>query len=306
MVDLTMSDRIKNLIDRLAREEDHVRNTEFLAPCVRGGRIRARVSGLVYTFTPRPDDFDGWGIFLPTSDKEAELMDEAPLSMVGNFLKRMKPLRARLVARLRGTTWLAYPANESDFEQRFGAARPLLIHLVGEGEAFEQAIVRTDGSAFWFEAIDRRSDPLAGEALRDAFNAQVAVEAMRFKDLTHEMRVAYALARQPLGRLIEEHATKCRRRSQAVPPVPGSAAEAERDEWRLREALQVGGGDLRGFTGRGDYWVVEWTTRSGEQHTSAIGKKSLTVISSGICLSGRDRDFDLQSLVGVIEGGWDW
>jgi hypothetical protein len=304
-----MSDRIKNLIDRLAREEDRMRNTEFLAPCVRGGRIRARVSGLVYTFAPRPDDFEGWGVFLPTSEKEAELMDEAPLSMVGDYLKLLKPLRARFVARLRGTTWLAYPANESDFEQRFGAARPLLIHLVSEGEAFEQAIVRTDGSAFWFETIDRRSDPLTGEALRDAFNAQVAVEALRFKDLTHEMRVAYALAGQPLGSLIEEHATKRRRRQprlQEAPLAPDPAAEAERDEWRLREALRVGGGNLRGFTDRGDYWVVEWTTRGGERHTSAIGKDAMTVISSGICLSGRDRDFDLQSLVGVIDGGWDW
>jgi hypothetical protein len=37
------------------------------------------------------------------------------------------------------------------------------------------------------------------------------------------------------------------------------------------------------------------------RHTSAIAKADLTVVSSGICLSGRDRDFDLQSLVGVIE-----
>jgi hypothetical protein len=35
--------------------------------------------------------------------------------------------------------------------------------------------------------------------------------------------------------------------------------------------------------------------------TSAIAKTDLTVVSSGICLSGRVRDFDLQSLVGVME-----
>jgi hypothetical protein len=74
------------------------------------------------------------------------------------------------------------------------------------------------------------------------------------------------------------------------------------DEERLREALRVGGGDLRTFNDRGQYWLVEWTTADGERHTSAIAKGDLTVISSGICLSGRDRDFDLQSLVGVIDG----
>src|SRR5262249_38211647 len=70
-------------------------------------------------------------------------------------------------------------------------------------------------------------------------------------------------------------------------------------------ALRVGGGDLRAFNDRGQYWLVEWTTADGERHTSAIAKGDLTVISSGICLSGRDRDFDLQSLVGVIKGR-DW
>ena len=43
----------------------------------------------------------------------------------------------------------------------------------------------------------------------------------------------------------------------------------------------------------------------GQRHTSAIGKGDLTVISSGICLSGRARDFDLQSLVGVMDGQWE-
>lgn len=304
-----MSDRIESLIDQLAREEDRVRKAEFLAPCVRGGQIRARVSGLIYTFTPQPRDFEGWGVFLPTSDQEAELLDAAELPLVGEYLKRLKPLRARLATRLRGGTWLAYPANESDFEQRFGAARPFPVHLVTDGAAFEQVIARADGSAFWFEAIDRRSDPAATVALRDAFNRQTAADALRFKDMTHEMRVAYAIAQQPPGQLIEEHLRKRHRprslnaQRELIPP--DSATEAQRDERRLRQALAVGGGELQGFADRGDYWVVEWTARGGARHRSAISKDELTVISSGICLSGQDPDFDLQSLVGVIEDGWE-
>jgi hypothetical protein len=63
----------------------------------------------------------------------------------------------------------------------------------------------------------------------------------------------------------------------------------------------MAGGELKGFRDRGDYWTVEWTTRAGERQTSAISKRDLSVVSSGICLSDRDSDFDLTSLVGVIE-----
>jgi TolA-binding protein len=81
---------------------------------------------------------------------------------------------------------------------------------------------------------------------------------------------------------------------------------AQGDEGRLRDALHMGGGELREFRDRGEFWQVEWMTRNGDRHTSAISKGDLTVISSGICLSGYDRNFDLQSLVGVIEARDNW
>lgn len=277
---------IHRLLKEITANEEQLRSTHFLVPCVRGGHVRARVAGLVYTFRPQPRDFEGWGIFQPISADTAEVVEEAGLPMVAGYLRRFQALRLRLVRALKGPSWLAYPVNESDARQRCGSARPMPVHLVTGGASFEQIIARWDGSAWWFEEVDRRSDPQVAERLREAMRAVTPPEAVRFKGMTPEMRAAYDLAAQQAKEF-------------------AALMQPRRDEARLRAALQLGGGALREFHDRGDFWLVEWTTRDGERHTSAIANKELTVVSAGICLSGQDRDFDLQSLVGVIERRWE-
>jgi hypothetical protein len=154
-----MSEKIKRLLKRLSDDERRLLETEFLAPSVRGGKVRTRMRGLVYTFTARPRDFEGWGIFIPISEKEAELSEEADLPRVLQYLKLLKPIRARLVSQLQGRTWLAYPVNESDALQRLGSARPFALHLVADGTQFESVTARYDGTSFWCEGIDRSADP---------------------------------------------------------------------------------------------------------------------------------------------------
>lgn len=321
---------IRNLIQNMAAEEAAFARTRFVAPCVTGGRVRARVAGLVQTFTPRPADFEGWGVFEPQG-RFARRVEEADLMQVDAYLKLFPTLRVRLARQLQGQTWLAFPASEADMAQRFGDARPVVVHLVTEGTPFEQATVCGGVGAFWFEAIDRRADPLPAEAMRDALRAITEPEALAFPGITPEMRTVYDLVAQQDAAFQEARRRRedeRRRRAEAAylrdtrrrGRMPHYAADtaahrdvygyagaqpaapaAQGDTERLREALRVGGGELRQASDRGEYWLVEWTTRTGHRQTSAIAKGDLTVISSGICLSGRDRNFDLQSLVGVIE-----
>ena len=278
---------IRQILSQLAAEEGQLIDTQFLAPCVGGGSVRIRVSSMVYTFQPQPHNFEGWAIFRPINEKIAAVIEEPSLPQVAEYLQLLVPVRLHLACVLQGQTWLAYPVNESDAKQRTGVAKPVPVHLVTEGSKFEQIVARWDGHCLWFEEIDRRADPLPSEELKAALKKLILPQEVRFKGMTPEMRAVYEL----VSRNIKGFDPKVR------------------DRQRLQRALKMGGGELRDFCvkrsypagNRENYWLVEWTSGSGEHHTSAIAKTDLTVMSAGICLSGLDKDFDLHSLVGVVE-----
>ena len=270
---------IRQILSQLAAKEGQLLDTKFLAPCVRGGRVRTRIGGMTYLFQPQPQNFEGWAIFKPVNEKIAAVIEEPILPQVAEYLQLLVLIRLQLACVLQGQTWLAYPVNESDAKQRTGVAKPVPVYLVTEGSQFEPIVVRWDGDCLWFEAIDRRADPLPSEELRRALKKLILPQEVRFKGMTPEMRTVYELV--------------CRNIKDFDPKV--------RAEQRLQRALKMGGGELRGFCDRDDYWLVEWTSGSGEYHNSAIAKNDLTVMSAGICLSGEDSNFDLQSLVGVVE-----
>lgn len=270
---------IQTLLSQLTIQEAELLNQQFLAPCDRNGRIRTKLSNLVYTFKPIPHDFQGWGVFQPVDRSHARVNRIADLPQIEAYLHPLPTFRLILARLLQGQTWLAFPINVSDMTQRWGWAKPIPIHLVTEGSAFDVAIARPDNQTWWFETLDRRAAPQPTECLRQAFQQCTPPEQLSFSGLTPEMRIAYELATQPLAEF----------------------SPADRDQKRLEQALKVGGGTLQKFSDQAEYWRVEWTTAEGQQQISAIAKSDLTVLSSGICLSGRDRDFDLESLVGVIE-----
>ncbi len=273
---------IFNLIDDLARAERAFEQTQFVAPRVEDGKVRARISGLVRTYAPSPADFVGWGVFAPQSGV-AELVESASLATVERYLALFEPLRVLLVRAVQGRSWLAYPLNASDMAQRFARARPMVVHLVDHGRAFDTVVARTDGATWWFDHLDCSADPVIADRLREALRHMWPPNQVRVRGMTPEMRRGYAMAwGEPDLQLFEAE------RYEASCPV--------------EQALAMAGGELRSYCDEGDFLHVEWSTPTGQVHHSAIDKDDLTVISAGICLSGRDRDFDLQSLVGVVEG----
>ncbi|MGG6263087.1 hypothetical protein ACQ4M3_07390 [Leptolyngbya sp. AN03gr2] len=269
---------LRNLIHAIHQQQSKLPETRFISPCLPNSKITTRIAGLIYTFTPIDPSYEGWGIFQPQNEQTACKIEDASLPEIEQYLEQFQSLRVRLIFPIKGQTWLAYPINETAMRERVGAAKPIAIHLVTEGLQFRSAIGRWTGKSLWFESTDFRADPIMPDQLNECLRQGIIAEDLRLKGLTPEDRIAYQIASQH---------TK--------------AFSGQGDEQRLRSALTHAGGELRQFEDRGQFWRVEWTTSDGERHISAISKEDLTVMNSGICLSGRDRQFDLTSLVGVIE-----
>jgi hypothetical protein len=237
--------------------------------------VRVRIEGLVQTYRP---DRTGWGVFDLHADGAACWREAASPQQIDRYLSRLPVLRVRLAYRLQSETWLSWPVSNGDYQARFGPPRPLTVQLAPGGDAFEVVQARYDGTAWWFEQIDRGADPRPADLLRQALAAGQGPDDLRFHDLTPEMRTVYGLA-------AEQHA----------------GFEALRETRRLQVALALGNARLQSFQTRDDVFVVTWVTAGGETHVSAISPQDLTVISAGICLSDGDRTFDLQSLPGVVD-----
>ena len=287
-------DTLRRLIGDLGAKTDAQVGRRMLAPVVRGGAVRARIDGLVCTLRVTPEGYEGWGVFEITSPTTARLVEPAGFLEVERYLEPLPSLRLWLARPLGGLSWLAVAANASDARQRYGLTRPVIVRLVHEGRQLERVIARWDGATWWAHELDLRPDPAHIEALRDALSQHTPPERLRLSGLTPEHRRAYALAHHHGHLAALEHAAReADRRAQA-------------DAHRLRRALAQAGGVLDDFEDRGDLWLVRWHTEGDEHHESAIAKHDLTVLSAGICLSGEDEVFDLQALVGVVEGADFW
>jgi hypothetical protein len=279
---MAKSKSVTDALARLAAAEDRFLSCEFLAPVVSGGRVQVRIAGVVCTLRVRPADFAGCGVFRPASHSEAELVRPAKLAEQRRYLE-LFPLVRLILAGRHESQWLAVPAHRADSRFRIEGAVP--VRLVEDGQLFEVIETRFDGAQFWYAGSDPRWDPAAGRYLRHELGRLTPPDRLQRSGLTAEERATYTLSYEA-----------------------SEEARRDREEQRLRGALAHAGAKLKGYVERHDSYTVTYEV-DGQRHVSAVAKKDLSVQVAGICLSGEDRHFDLQSLVGVIreargEGGF--
>src|SRR5262249_17199217 len=188
------------------------------------------------------------------------------------------PLVRLILVECREEQWHALPAHRSD--SRFHTEGAVPVRLVEEAQLFEVIEARFDGTQFWYAGPDARWDPALASYLRQELARLTPPEQLHRSGLTAEERAAYALNYWPRFEASEE-------------------ARRSREESRLRSALEHAGAELKDYVERRDVYTVTYEV-DGQRHVSAVSKKDLSVQVAGICLSGEDQKFDLQSLVGVI------
>lgn len=311
------------IVARLGREAAALLGRELLAPAVPGGRIRTRLGGLVYEFRLR-GRFSGWGRFRPLSEREVEPVGEALPWERSAYLELFPALRVILLwpdpEPDRPGAWWALPYNESDVRQRFGLpGEPVLVHLcdpLDGAQGFERVIVRVDGSAYWYDRPDPLSDPAQAEWLREAAATEQSPDRwMPGLSGSQRLSLLYSQVRRLDAGLREERLRGLRTRNRAPWEQAQwlrQAALADRLQEGVRHALAKADAVLHSCSettnpdGSPGPLLVEWSERGHTYRYRSLLDPALTVVSSGICLSGRDREFDLTSLVSVIGGRPEW
>lgn len=316
---------VHSLVKRLNNEGKQLLEREIIAPLLPGGKIRTRINGMVYEFKSK-ERFVGWGHFRPLNEREAEPLGEALPWERGTYLEQFPALRVILLwpdlDTRRPGTWWALHFNESDARQRFGfPAEPLPVFLcdpTNGAERFERVLARVDGQTLWYDGPDTLADPTHAEWLRDTAADIEHLEnflpglagSERLALLLWQMRQV-ELALQPALRQQSQDTGENR-----VKMLPQDSrqqrawlrqqAQHGRLEQVLRHALRKADATLHSFSEipatnhAPGYLVVEWSEQGRTRRYRSTIDPRMTVVSSGICLSGRDRDFDLTSLVSVM------
>ncbi len=267
---------VQSLLKNLESQERAFLKTEFLAPFMPGRPVRVRIAGLICTLRVPGNTQPGWAILKPTGMDKAKVIGRPSLVQIRKYLELFPPVRLLLLTQA-DPEWLAVPAHRGD--RRFQLRGPVPVQFAVGVEPFQQVVTRFDGTFFWFQEVDRRRNPAIAAYLREALRTETSLDDLHKPTLTAEEREAY-------GTLFQ--AIEAARRNQA--------------EVRLADALAHAGAELSSYIEREDAYTVTYMV-DGVSHRSTVRKDDLTVLVAGICLSGEDRRFDLNSLVGVIREG---
>lgn len=293
---------IFNLIDSLGKTANTLTERVFVSPVYRNRWIATRIDRIIYRFKI-PNTRPGWYRFQPTSQNKARRIGPADMLEIEQYLKMVDRLRL-IMLRREGDVLLGIPFKTNKFGFKVNDIYPVRLVSDDMAQEFDEVLCRFDGANIWYETVPLNNDPARSEYLRTSLESRINPSDLSFQGLRYEEKTAYAIKYQ----LILEEGER-ERRMAAEERQRQRRLEEERlmrdSRHRVKRAVEHGGGVFRNFFERGDNFSVTYQV-DGEEYTSTIAKdRNLTVLTAGVCLSGRDNDFDLTSLISVLREGQD-
>lgn len=293
---------LTSLFDRLQAQETAFAGTRVLAPMLDGRRVTVKIAGVVCQLQT-DSETRGWNVLEAVSTQRAKWLRAASRAEIEKYLALLPAVRF-VALEGAGEIWFALPAHQGDARFALSGLAPIRGAQQSNLQQFDALVARFDGTHFWFEAPDARRSPAIAEYLRQSLAMQVAPGELHKKGLSAEERAAYAWALWGPPRPEVESAPQAE--EVAAPSLnpyargDASYSNASGPQGRLAHSLAHAGGRLVSYMDRGDAYTV--TYQFGDRtHTSTVRADDLSVMTSGICLSGGDREFDLTSLVGVMQ-----
>lgn len=269
----------------MTAKEREVRLQEFLAPYTEQSKYAVvKMDGVNYRFRIVGFQGSGYGVFKPTDPTCARFVKEAEFDQTYEYLQLLPKMHVILVCQT-DLGWCAYPFNTESAKRKFGVDFEIIVRNASDVERFDVATVRCDGRNFWFDEPFVGSDPVKSDALRECFAlrtepSKLQRELDKLKGVTPEEHKSFDLALAS-WRQFQRQST----------------------ESQIQEMLAVGGAELDKYVIRGEQIEITWLSRKGKYYTSRVDKKSLDVISPGICLDNSDNRFHLKDLPGIMNEG---
>ena len=269
---------MSDIFAKLAAQEKEFLAQEFLAPSMKGKPIQVKISGIAMPIKiVEPKNYEGFGVFKAIDMKTAKFVRDATMPERRRYLNIFPACRLIVCAK-KGETWLGIPANHAD--KRFNIEGLVPISLPQNIQLLQTVETRFDGYQCWYAAAVRNPDAVKkAKEMREALAELHDIDQLSNLKLRQEEADAYEFA---LLRALEER--------------------KDTDEDRIKRAIEKAGGKYTSYMERGDSFTIQYSV-DGENHSSVVSKDSLEVRMAGICLSGQDQKFDLQSLVGVVREG---
>lgn len=283
-----MSD-VLDLIEKFGKTSNTLHERVFVCPIYQNRWVATRIDKIVYRFKV-PRLASGWYRFQPVTQNKAKKIGEADLMEIERYLRIFDKFRLIMIRR-EGDLVFGIPFKGNKFGFKNTQIFPVFLTLDEMALDFDEMLCRFDGANIWYEQVPMSNDPARSEYLRDALSNKKKPTDINFQGLRFEDKIAYGIRYQ----LMFEEEERLKKVEEA--------RLLQNTQYRLKRAVEHGGGVFVGYTERGSNFSVTYNV-DGETYTSTIAKdRNLTVLSAGFCLSGGDKDFDLSSLMSVIREG---